>query len=430
MSKTADLLLYSRLPFPEALMNTGTSITAVRPQRRSAIIAVIAASAVFGSAVQAETVLAAYYRADVMSNTSGGLDTGTAYVDDAGLTFRAELDALFGGNEARLSATLLYNNPTTFSDRYVGDLQVVSNFDAPRGTRIYELWYEEAWSDAYSLRVGLYDLNSEFDVIDTAGLFINSSHGIGAEYALTGENGPSIFPVTSLTARFDWAISESSSLRYALLDAVPGDVNDVGKTSIRLSGDEGALHALEFNYQLQGGARFGVGGWLYSADFELIEGTNVNGDPLRDDGNAGVYGFVDTPLPLGAEDVNVNAFLRYGIANDDINTLRSYIGGGVVVTGLVGSRPDDQFGLAFASARIGDPFERSIIAAGGAVKGSETSIELTYSAQINDWLRIQPDIQYVINPGADASLDDAFVIGLRFHLSASKIYPTEQQSRH
>jgi len=34
------------------------------------------------------------------------------------------------------------------------------------------------------------------------------------------------------------------------------------------------------------------------------------------------------------------------------------------------------------------------------VQGTEELIELTYRAQVNPWLTLQPDLQYVINPGA------------------------------
>lgn len=51
------------------------------------------------------------------------------------------------------------------------------------------------------MRIGLYDLNSEFDALDDAGLFINSAFGVGTDIGLTGVNGPSIFPVTSLAVR-------------------------------------------------------------------------------------------------------------------------------------------------------------------------------------------------------------------------------------
>jgi len=41
------------------------------------------------------------------------------------------------------------------------------------------------------------------------------------------------------------------------------------------------------------------------------------------------------------------------------------------------------------------------------------------SAQISDWFRVQPMIQYVMNPGANKSLDNALVFGVRFEMSVS-----------
>ncbi len=372
------------------------------------------------SVATADTNLEAYYTGEVLHNADGGVDSGSAYLSDAGLTIESDLDAIFGGSGAKVFAYLLWNNGSTFSDRYVGDLQVVSNIDADRAVRVYELWYEQTVADNLSLRFGLYDLNSEFDAIESAGLFLNSSHGIGAEFGQSGLNGPSIFPVTSLSIRLETSIGESGSLRYALLDGVPGDPDDPSKTTIDLGGGDGVLQALEYNYLSVGGARFTLGGWLYSADFDRVDGSlDASGDPLRDDGNGGVYASVDAPVYSSPDSgLEINGFIRYGIANDTLNPLRSYLGAGAVLTGLIRSRPDDQLGIAVASARVGDPYARQF--ATSSLDSRETSIELTYSAQVTDWLRLQPDLQYVINPGLNRDLDNALVMGLRFELSATR----------
>lgn len=374
-----------------------------------------AATLIFANATShAETTIEAYYTGEFLYNSTGGIDTGGTYLDDAGLLFETDLGDLFGSADATLFVYLLWNNNNTFSDQYVGDLQGVSNIDAERALRIYELWYEQPLSDAVSLRFGLYDLNSEFDAIDTAGFFINSSHGIGPEYSQTGEAGPSIFPVTSLAARLGWSIDDANTLRYALLDAVPGDPDDPSRTAIELGDGDGVLHALEYNYTFAGGARIGVGTWLYSEEFERVDG---NGS---DDGNAGYYGFIDAPLlSSGDGGVDLAAWLRYGVAEDSLNVLDSYFGGGFVATGLVASRPDDQVGVAVASARVGNPFRRAVAAAGGRADSDETKIELSYGLQVNEWLWLQPNIQYVINPGADPAQDDALVLALRFQATAS-----------
>ena len=68
-----------------------------------------------------------------------------------------------------------------YSANRVGDLQGVSNTDAEEALRLFGFWHELAEAD-WSLRTGLYDLNSEFDVNEAGSIFLNSSHGIGAEF--------------------------------------------------------------------------------------------------------------------------------------------------------------------------------------------------------------------------------------------------------
>jgi porin len=59
------------------------------------------------------------------------------------------------------------------------------------------------------------------------------------------------------------------------------------------------------------------------------------------------------------------------------------------------------------------------------VRGSETFFEITYQYQLTPWCQIQPDFQYVINPGAGVLNPNApgqrianeFVLGLRMIIS-------------
>ena len=368
----------------------------------------------------ATTHIEAYYAGEILHNADGGLRSGTAYLDDAGITVQTEFESTSGDAAGTFFAYFLYNNGTTFSPDFVGDIQGISNIDAIEALRVYELWYEQPLSNTVSVRFGLYDLNSEFDSIETSVLFVNSSHGIGADFAQSGVNGPSIFPVTSLAARLSWNIGGGNSVHYALLDGVPGDPDHPSRTAIKLGGDDGALHVLEYNHQFSSGTRAGLGTWMYTADFDVIEAGNPAADPRRDDGNNGTYGFVELPVySSAASDTRIDAFLRYGVADDAINTLDSYFGAGVVATGLLPGRPDDKLGFALARASLGSPARQALAAEGTATESFELNLELTYSAQVNGWLRLQPNFQYVVNPGADPSLKDALVIGFRFEMSTS-----------
>jgi porin len=48
----------------------------------------------------------------------------------------------------------------------------------------------------------------------------------------------------------------------------------------------------------------------------------------------------------------------------------------------------------------------------------ETAVELTWRATVSDWLTLQPDVQYIVNPGSQRSLRNAVVVGLRFDITA------------
>ncbi|TDI96625.1 MAG: hypothetical protein E2O76_11425 [Caldithrix sp.] len=74
----------------------------------------------------------------------------------------------------------------------VGDAQIVSNIEGPDTWKFYEIWIQQnLFLGKLSVLAGLYNLNSEFDVIETGQLFLNSSHGIGPDFSQTGLNGRS-----------------------------------------------------------------------------------------------------------------------------------------------------------------------------------------------------------------------------------------------
>ena len=89
----------------------------------------------------------------------------------------------------------------------------------------------------------------------------------------------------------------------------------------------------------------------------------------------------------------------------------------MVYTGLVPGRDADQLGVALAVAHSGEAFKRAQARAGTPAEEHELALELTYRASLTPWLTVQPDVQLVLNPGADAAMDNAVVVGCRCELS-------------
>ena len=362
-----------------------------------------------GRAVSAEIG----YVSDLLQNASGGIRNGSAYLQNVDAVFTFDLGRIIGSGAGSLFAYLLWNDASTFSDRYPGDAQGVSNIDAERALRLYEFWYQHPFTQGLNLKIGLYDLNSEFDAVDASALFLNSSHGIIPTYSQTGESGPSIFPVTSLSARLQWKFGKGNLLRYAILDAVPGDPENPSATAVKLSSREGVLHAVEYNLDFSNALRLGLGAFSYSAEFEAIRESDAVGNALKRSGNNGWYGFAEGTANFGAANrQTLSAFIRYGAANGALNPFDRYIGAGMMMSGFVPQRPDDQIGVSVAMARCGADFR-----AANNAQSHETAFEFTYVLPIADRLQIQPDLQYILNPGADRTLENALVIGVRMELN-------------
>lgn len=355
----------------------------------------------------------AVYTAEGVRNLAGGIARKGAYLDNIDLSAEFDLERIFGWENTTLFVYGLGNkggDPSTF----VGDAQATSNIETDDAWKLYEAWMEKVWGeDRMALRVGLYDLNSEFDVKEYGGTLLNSSHGIGPDFSQSGANGPSIFATAALGARLRLQLTPAYYLQAVVLDGVPGDPNDPTGTHIELSGDEGALVALEAGRVVGGDeysyGKWGAGIWGYTARFPAIDELDAQGNPRLRRGNVGVYAFGETELMReGDHEQGAGVYGRIGLANPKINQFGLFAGAGLTYTGP-GSRAADQLALGVATVVNGGNYTDVTPGA----ESAETNIELTYRLQLAPWLAVQPDLQYIVNPGTDPGLDNAAVLACR-----------------
>jgi porin len=357
----------------------------------------------------------AAYTGDAWRNVSGGLRRDDTYLDNIDVIATLDAQRAFGWTGTTILVSGLHNNRATLSDRIVGDIQAVSNIDTDGATRLYEAWVERAFERG-AVKLGMMDLNSELDVNETGALFVNSSHGIGPDFSQVGENGPAIFPITGfgLLTRMDF--SERTQVRLAAFEATVGDPNHPRRTTLDLESDEGALLVAEITFHPTEASRSMLGLWRHNGR------TTDLADPESQhrDESLGLYALAEGTL-LRAGEHALNGFVRLGFADAHVHQIARYQGAGVVWSGplFASSEREEQLGLAVGVITNGDTFRRVQAELRSPVESQETAIELTYRVQALPWLALQPDIQYIINPGTDPALDNAWVIGLRFEVSWS-----------
>jgi porin len=367
--------------------------------------------------------VSAGYTADLRRNMSGGLEQGNAASGLFELGASWTTDRLLPGAWVITSASLIHTGGAAISGRYVGDLQGLNNIEAPAGLRLYELWSEIRFGErgTVSTRMGFLDLNAEFDAPVTSGFFIGPPFGIGTDLAQTGENGPAVFPYTSLGVRIAGRLGDTLLWRAAAFDGLPGSLSHDDFVTVNASHRQGALLIGELEYARPGFNKLAIGAWSYTASFELVDAAALS-DQSRHKGNRGAYAMAD--LPLGSlRGTRFDAMLRLGAADGRYNAIDGYVGAALVASHLSSRRPDDAVGLAVAHGRTSSHFRRALAFEGGAPLKSETQVELTWRAPLRGWLNIVPSVQWVDNPGADGALRDAFIAGLRFEMSFDHEWP-------
>ncbi|MEJ2076573.1 MAG: carbohydrate porin [Acidobacteriota bacterium] len=383
------------------------------------------------------------YSVDFFSIVSGGLRRRTDYIHNVDVVVRMDGEKALGWPGMTFQVYGLNIEGRIPSDD-AGDAQGLSNIAAPSATRLYEIWLEQSLAhDRFSLLAGLYDLNTEFDVIQSANVFLNPSHGIDPTFSQSGINGPSIFPYTTLAVRARVKPTSWSYIESAVLNGLSGDPDDPRGTHIILSGRKGILSATEAGYlfhsekaaspkskrrlhrrvitsqapAIRGTIAAGI--WYYTSRFDPIAPDSLPDRATAIRGDPGFYLLGERRLFRVGDDSSrgMSVFSRIGFADSRIYRFASYVGAGAVYTGLFESRPHDQLGFAMAIARNGDEYLLARHRAGAPAFRSEWNLELTYFSRIGNWLRLQPDLQYVIHPNTDPSTRNALCVDLRIEIS-------------
>ena len=187
---------------------------------------------------------------------------------------------------------------------------------------------------------------------------------------------------------------------------MPGDPDNPSGTHIRFDSNDGVFAAVEFGYlatseEGQAPNKLAIGIWLHTT-----ETTNIAGE--TEDQNLGAYLIGESALTE-----TIVGFVQLGATDPSINRIAWYLGAGATVTGWIPGRPEDKLGLAVGAAINSDDF----LDANTGYDRHETVIECSWEAALTETLTLQPDLQYIINPGDSPGTENAFQLGVRATLS-------------
>ncbi len=363
--------------------------------------------------------LKALYTGEEWYNASGGLKQATTNIDNIDLSLAFDAEKKFGWTGATFMLDGLYNNGRS-ADSLTGATQQVSPIDSigPQIFRLYQAWYnQDFFNGKTSVMTGLFDLNTDFDELDSAALFFNSGYSWNSVLDQSGRNGPSTFPNTSLGTRVRQRLDNAQAwtVEAAVVDGVPDNPDHPRENTININHNNGALIIGEGYYHPDDHTKILLGLWRYTGTFADQTVVDINGNPRQDSDNEGAYAGIHKRLYTIQGRRGIDGFANVGIGNGDINQFDRTLDVGVNFTGPIPSRGSDQLGFAWNIAHNSNSYQEAEAAAGTPAQSNEMDYELTYRATIiDDVLVIQPDVQYIVNPSASPGVKDSWIFG--FHI--------------
>ena len=320
---------------------------------------------------------------DAMANVAGGLQSGPA--SSALFQWGASLDIAAAGwwPGGHVDFSLEGVRSEGNLPARTGAVQLPSNEWAPNFLRVYQLTYAQDLGAA-QLRAGIMDLNQYFEASDVADLLHNGSFGMAPNFT-ANFNDPS-FPNPGLGLMGNWQVGPGWQARAGLWQGNPPVLGGALH--------EGAVGIAEVEHDWGGstehpGTDLKLGAWHYAHAADSGFGVTTSG------------AYVVGETRWQAARRSWGAFVMAGTSPAQVDLVTEFAAAGLLVTGLLPQRPQDQFSLGFGRVKLN-------------AAAPETFVEAVYSWQLGPSLSLQPDLQWFDHPGG--SNRGAWVGGLRLHL--------------
>lgn len=348
------------------------------------------------------------YTGEVFNNAHGGIKTSgaTAYRGNIDIVFSIDMNEAVGIEGGTFFIYGENNHGRSITTDYVGDYQTLSNLDADPFTQISEYWWMQEFGEGdVWFKIGKQDANADFCALDLAGDFVGSSFGVIPNVPMP------TFPTPGMGIAGFARWSDSLLLKGGIYDGNPRGgtwgLNELGKYGHFAIFEAAWEPRFGAEGQLTGVYRFGA--WRHSGEVEHVDGS---GETRQ--GNHGFYmAFDQLVFREGNDpetDQGLGLFFQLGWAPEQYNEINRYYGCGLNYKGFFEGRDEDYIGLGWAYTQWGPTIHE--------ISGHtyESVVELYYLCQLTDSIVLQPDFQFIANPGG-VDARDCLAIGLRFEIA-------------
>jgi porin len=399
---------------------------------------------------------------EVLGNVTGGLNKGADYDGLTQMVLQLDTKRAFDWYGGLFNVSALQIHGRSLSADNLGTLQTASGIEADRATRLWELWYDQKMldEDRLSIRVGQQSLDQEFIVSQNASYFVNTMFGWPMVPSADLPGGGPAYPLSALGVRFKARPIDPVTFLVGVFNGSPvkngvgGDpqlANNSG-TSFPLNGGALIIAEMQYAYPALGSMLYAdqseplarvykIGFWYDTERFSDLRFDNTGlslasplstGIPQQHRGDYSIYAVADQLVWVDPQegDRTISLFTRaMGTPEQNRNLIDFSLNAGMVFKEPFLHRDDDTFGIGMGFAQVSGSasgLDQDIGLLTGAytpVRSSETFVEVFYQYAVAPWLMLQPDVQYVFNPGAGIANDadtervkNELVLGVRTNI--------------
>jgi porin len=408
--------------------------------------------------------LAIQETSEVLGNPVGGVHQGLDYDGLTQAILQLDTQRAFGWYGGLFNVSALQIHGRNLSEDNLYNLQTASGIEADRATRLWELWYDQKLlpEDRLDIKVGQISADQEFLVTQNGAYFVNTMFGWPLVPSVDLPGGGPAYPLSAPAVRVRYRPVNAWSILVGVFNGAParstvGDAQQVNASGTQFPLNGGTLDFVELQYTYPAlgalvypsdgaplGHTYKIGAWYDSEsfadqryDFDGIRLASPlsNEVPFAHHGDYSIYAVADQMVWRSAGNPNrsVSVFGRVmGTPQGDRNLVDFSANAGVVMHSPFTRRPDDTVAVGMGFAHVSSAasaYDKDVAAYNATVdpsgyfpiRSSETYIEASYQYQVHPWWQLQPDVQYVFNPGGGIADPDApgerveneFIMGVR-----------------
>jgi len=386
------------------------------------------------AAMQKETGVQPYfdYYGVFLGNPTGGLSQAVGYSHEIVIGGHFDLEKIVGWTGATLTASFAEGAGHNLSQN-IGNYFIVSESYVQDSGVLFDLYLtQKLFDDKLDVRLGRMSSGQFFATLPAFGLQVNG--GINGNPNNLFSNAPFHAGITATTAGIiKYKPTKTSYLMGGIFQATPRlGVYAYHGVDFSIRPGDGILMMFEGGWKPTFGATgagltkdgkavadpglpgiYKLGGYYSNYTFNQFSGGQI----------ADAYGFYAMGQQMvwrSHGDKNHNLSVWGGAVyspQTDISLCPLMGFGGTIWQGIIPGRDQDQWLTTCLVGNFSSAYANSPSNTGSSTPTYEMVLETSYVIQLNKYMSVQPDIQYVIRPNGYGSIPNALVIGLQAVIS-------------